>query len=301
MLLFATDTMAQSCTAIETFRARGGVLGAISSPGNYCLQSKLEQPVQLDIHAMTIKTTAGAALLTLHCTQNASCRQMSYVDLASIDLRGRTLETKSQNMIGIATRSWRGGVAIRNGTLRIPGNRETNIGIDLRSDLEPLVLADGTRCSLLDLPCGSLPHAAENGKPPAYKLTRYLIDTVNVHAGVQGIRLIGHGNTVRNSVIEVDGWSGLALYGKQSVIEGNTIIIHAKGDAPPFVAAITLRDAEGSVLRNNRIIFKGGWLRKAPPAIRLIDSSGIQLEGNTFEGFNEFVERAGESTYQISK
>lgn len=301
LLIPATQAMAQSCTAVETYRVRGGVLGAVSSPGSYCLESDLEQPVQFDIHAMTKKSTAGSVLLTVRCTGSAACRQMSGADLAKIDLQGRTLQPESQDMVGIATRSWRGSVAIQNGTLRLPGSRDNNIGIDLYSDLQPLVLADGTRCSLLDLPCGSLPRPAGNSIPPAYKASRYLVDRVNVHAGTQGIRLIGHGSTVRNSVIEVDGWRGLTLYGGQGVIEGNTIIVHAKGDVPPFAAAITLRDAEGSVLRNNRIIFKGTWLRKAPSAIRLVDSSGVKLEGNTFEGFDELVQQAGESNYRMSK
>jgi hypothetical protein len=291
------SAMAQSCRPVDIVHARGGVLGSIRSPGDYCLQTDLTQPQQFDIHAMSFKTTAGASLLSIRCTGDAACREVSYRDVADVDLSGHTLDSGSSDMVGIAGSAWRGGVAIRNGTIRVPGSRDTNFGIDLQSDLAPLVRPDGTRCSILEQTCSTSPNGAGKSAAPAYQTTRYLIDKVEVHAGVQGIRLIGNGNTVRNSVIEVDGWNGLALFGKQSVVENNTIIIHAKGDALPSAAAIQLRDAHGSVLRNNRFVFKG-WFRKPPPAIRLIDSTDVQLEGNTFEGFDERVEQVGTSTYR---
>jgi hypothetical protein len=293
-----TGAIAQACHPVDMVRARGGVLGSVRSPGNYCLQTDLTQPNQFDIHAMTFKTTAGASLLSIRCTGNASCRQLTYRDVADIDLSGHTLDAESKDMVGIAGHAWRGGVTIHNGAIRVPGSRDTNIGIDLQSDLDPLTRPDGTRCAIVEQACGA---SANGNAAPAYQTTRYLIDKVEVHAGVQGIRMIGNGNTVRNSVIEVDGWSGLALFGKQSLVENNTIILHAKGDALPSAAAIQLRDAEGSILRNNRIVFKGGRLDKAPPAIRLIDSSDVQLEGNTFEGFDGRIEQVGTSSYRINR
>lgn len=301
LLLPVNDAMSQACTAVDTFRARGGVLAVIRNPGNYCLHSNLEQPVKFDIHAMTTKSTGGAPLLEIRCAGgNASCRKLSHTDLVNIDLQSHTLEAESKDMVGISGRGWRGGVVIRNGTVRVPGSRGTNFGIDLRGDVEPLVLLNGTRCSLLDQPCGGTPRPKGSDKPPTYQVAGYLIEKVNVHAGTQGVRLIGHGNVVRSSVIEVDGWNGIALYGKQALVEGNTIIVHAKREKPRFAAAITLRDAEGSVLRNNRFIFKGRS-GQAPPAIRLIDSANVRLEGNTFEGFIQVVEQTGKSSYNEKK
>lgn len=152
-------------------------------------------------------------------------------------------------------------------------------------------------CTSVEAHCAD--QLSTNEHVPPYEPTGHVIEKVDVRAGWLGVQMVGIGNTLRDSVIEVDSRGAIALFGPGSKIENNTIIVHGKNDATPDDGAIVLWDANGAVIRNNRIIFKG-WFKKAPPAIRLIDSTDVQLEGNTFEGFDQRVEQIGTSSYHIN-
>nr|WP_255407841.1 right-handed parallel beta-helix repeat-containing protein [Collimonas sp. PA-H2] len=124
-----------------------------------------------------------------------------------------------------------------------------------------------------------------------------MVEHMTIHAGWRGVVMGGGGNVLRDSTIDVDGHTAVYMYGPGSIIENNTIIIHRNGDAKPFDAAIKLRDAHGAVVRNNRIIYKGGWLGKAPAAVNLLDSTDVLIEGNTVENFDKLVRINGDSKY----
>ncbi|WP_369827846.1 right-handed parallel beta-helix repeat-containing protein [Collimonas sp. PA-H2] len=134
-------------------------------------------------------------------------------------------------------------------------------------------------------------------KAPGYQPTGNLVEHMTIHAGWRGVVMGGGGNVLRDSTIDVDGHTAVYMYGPGSIIENNTIIIHRNGDAKPFDAAIKLRDAHGAVVRNNRIIYKGGWLGKAPAAVNLLDSTDVLIEGNTVENFDKLVRINGDSKY----
>nr|WP_281416098.1 right-handed parallel beta-helix repeat-containing protein [Collimonas antrihumi] len=131
----------------------------------------------------------------------------------------------------------------------------------------------------------------------AYKVSNYLIDKMTVRAGWRGITMGGGNNVLRDNTIEVDGNTAIYMYGPGSVIENNTIIIHGNADATPFDAAIKLRDAQGAVVRNNRIVYKGGWLGSPRAAINLLDSADVLIEGNTVEKFDKLIQVNGDSRY----
>lgn len=162
-----------------------------------------------------------------------------------------------------------------------------------------------------------------------YKNTRVTADHLTIHAGYRGVVMGGGNNTIRNSIIEVDSHTAIFMYGPQPIIENNTIIIHRngavgtyqkggkkiKGDIASGImiggdiidsvktneldGAIKLRDAQGGIIRNNRIIYKGGFFSfgKAPVAINLLDSKDVLIENNTIEGFKALVRKNGDTTF----
>ena len=101
--------------------------------------------------------------------------------------------------------------------------------------------------------------------------------------------MAGSDNVVRNNTIVVDGRTAVYLYGPRSLVEGNTFIVHMDPrDKAPLPAILKLRDADGSIIRNNRFIVKrSGLFRKKeeePQAgINLLESKGVVIEGNVFE------------------
>ena len=115
--------------------------------------------------------------------------------------------------------------------------------------------------------------------------------------------MVGAGNVLRNSTIEVDSDTAVYLYGPGSVVEGNTFIIHSSKQYPypaKLPAALKLRDADGAVIRNNRFVVKGGlfgiFSGKADVAINLIESRDVLIENNVIEGANGLVRTDAAST-----
>ena len=134
-----------------------------------------------------------------------------------------------------------------------------------------------------------------------YPNTQHVIENMSIHAGGRAIIIAGAGNTIRNSVLEVDGDTSVLSYGPDTIIEGNTFIIHLdkknpKGELP---AALKLRHANRAIVRNNKFIVKKGLFNssKAEFAINLSDSNGVIIEGNTIEGFENLVRENGDTSY----
>ena len=247
---------------------------------------------------MRYKTFKGAGLLSIINLAVGMPRTSGNTLGLDLDLQNHTLEASPKNMIGVRDNVQSERVYLHNGSIIVPGAVEPNIGIDLQALQSPRTTYSRLNCARQDSNCGN-PSMA-NGKVPPYRATGHIVEKVNVRAGWLGVQMAGIGNTIRNSVIEVDSRSAIALFGPGSVIENNTIIVHGKGEATPDDGAVTLWDGKGSIIRNNHFVFEG-WLRKPPPAIRLIDSTDVLLEGNTFEGFDERLEQAGTSSYRISR
>lgn len=155
---------------------------------------------------------------------------------------------------------------------------------------------------------GFLPKLHRQTPPPKYQDAHITIDNMNIFATYRGVQLADNHNTIRNSTIEVDDNTAIYLMGQYPVIENNNIIIHSNknGDSETQKkyniqikdGAIKLRDAKGGIIRNNRIIYKGGLFSgKAPVAINLLDSKDVLIEGNTIEGFESLVRENGDTSY----
>jgi nitrous oxidase accessory protein NosD len=124
---------------------------------------------------------------------------------------------------------------------------------------------------------------------------------MTIHAGGRAIIIAGAGNTIRNSVLEVDGDTSVLSYGPDTIIEGNTFIIHLdkknpKGELP---AALKLRHANRAIVRNNKFIVKKGLFNSSTAefAINLSDSKDVLIEGNTIEGFDKLVRKNGDTNF----
>ncbi len=121
--------------------------------------------------------------------------------------------------------------------------------------------------------------------PPTF----YTAENLQIKSGGRAIIMAGSDNVVRNNTIEVDGRTAVYLYGPRSLVEGNTFIVHMDPrDKAPLPAILKLRDADGSIIRNNRFIVKrSGLFRKKeeePQAgINLLESRDVVIEGNVFE------------------
>lgn len=134
--------------------------------------------------------------------------------------------------------------------------------------------------------------------PPTF----YTAENLQIKSGGRAIIMAGSDNVVRNNTIEVDGRTAVYLYGPRSLVEGNTFIVHMDPrDKAPLPAILKLRDADGSIIRNNRFIVKrSGLFRKKeeePQAgINLLESKGVVIEGNVFEQIAVPVRKDAAST-----
>jgi hypothetical protein len=164
-------------------------------------------------------------------------------------------------------------------------------------------------CDARDWQCEDLSYLDGLEKAPLqYQDANITIDNMNIFATYRGVQLADNHNTIRNSTIEVDDNTAIYLMGQYPVIENNTIIIHSNKNNDTETqkkyniqikdGAIKLRDAKGGIIRNNRIIYKGGLFSgKAPVAINLLDSKGVLIEGNTVEGFEKLLRENGDTSF----
>jgi parallel beta helix pectate lyase-like protein len=222
-----------------------------------------------------------------------------------LDLQGYTLKSSADSAVGVRQyTSIKNGI-IKNGIVGIEGGTGGYIGIKKN----PWGDDGGDVCRISYPDCEDLSYLESIDKqPPKYTDLNVQIDTLKVEAKFRGIVLGGGNNTIRNSTIEVDGHTAIFNYGPNPIIENNTIIIYGKGrtnlrtsdDAVELMkGAIKLRDAKGGIIRNNKIIYKGGFLGfgKAPVAINLLDSKDVIIEGNTIEGFESLVRENGDTSF----
>lgn len=107
--------------------------------------------------------------------------------------------------------------------------------------------------------------------------------------------LVGRNNIIRHCRIEVDGHQAVALFGANTQLIDNEIIVKRRLSPPKTYnsmpelgtyyseyAAIWIRDAPGAIIRGNKITIEG--LFNAKEAILLINSPGVALENNDITG-----------------
>ena len=279
----------------------------VDMPGYYCLGEDIVQSPIFDIHAFSFKQPSSPLLgigynprgqhrnqVTRQWEPN---RPLTDNDVFDVDLQGHTLKGKADNLFGVLASGK--NIRVHHGFIDVPGNEDGNVGFRLTSNVgEIRVPTQKFRASILIQREFQDIAAAEiiDGKPPTYTPSNTLVEHLTIKAGWRGVEMGGAHNILRHNTIEVDGHTAVFMAGPGSVIEDNTIIIHGKGDASPFDAPIKLRDAHGTIVRNNRIVYRG-WFSKAPAAINLLDSTDVVIENNVVEGFKTLTRCKGECTF----
>lgn len=276
----------------------------IKSEGKYCISEdiKVNEISQLVLSEGGFRYRTSTAVAT-------------HVPNISIDLKQHSLISQSSNSKGAQ------GVAIgesrtslKNGIMRVIGKQ--GVGAIHRASSSKYIYLPSIvtylkrdSCDARDSHCEDLSYLDGLEKNPLqYQDANITIDNMNIFATYRGVQLADNHNTIRNSTIEVDDNTAIYLMGQYPVIENNTIIIHSNknGDTETQKkyniqikdGAIKLRDAKGGIIRNNRIIYKGGLFSgKAPVAINLLDSKDVLIEGNTIEGFENLVRENGDTSY----
>jgi hypothetical protein len=101
------------------------------------------------------------------------------------------------------------------------------------------------------------------------------------NAGGGAINVQGRGTVIRNCIIETDDGNAVWIFGPNAIIENNTIIVHGRNRLREADAAIRLIQADGAVVRNNKIIIRDSANRRG---ISTFDTGPITVENNTFYG-----------------
>lgn len=187
-------------------------------------------------------------------------------------------------------------IEVRNGTISNPGK------LGLGVTMAPYKVPELQDSSFDDVPPAIYHAKTADVDPPLdpwnyLPATNYTLDHLNIQAGGRAVIMAGTGNVVRNCTIDVDSATAILSYGPNALIEGNTIVVHqAQGDPTSTTAALKLRDADGTIIRNNKIVVKGGVFSKAKVAINLLASHGVVIENNVIEGAEALVRKDADST-----
>lgn len=307
MVFVCVPSWGGQCKSIPQLGNSSDKTGYVESSGAYCLTYDIVQDRVFDIHAGSFKAPMSALLVIQYEDRYFDNDKKKYVPNLpggenlgfDIDLMGHLLTSSDTAAVGIRARGGIRNISIRNGRIEL-SNAKRSLGIGLENgDGQLLIRSVGgfsREENIGEIKNEDIPVSETIDKKQAsYQDAKNIVDNVKISATKRGVVMGGGKNILRYSTIQVDGNSAVFLYGPGTIIENNTIIISGNGDLKPFDAAIKLRDAKGSIVRNNRIIYKGAWFTKAPAAINLHDSSDVVIEGNTVENFKALVRIVGDS------
>ncbi|MFZ6863882.1 right-handed parallel beta-helix repeat-containing protein [Undibacterium sp. Ji67W] len=315
LFLISTESnlsIANDCISIQHENNPHWMTVYIQSSGSYCLNFDLVQQQVFDIHSMNYRRPSEA-LLEISDSKPSSHKLSNKAifsdnpmeeNIFDIDMKNHILKSDIEDSTGLRSLGGIRHVFVRNGSIIVPGAKEATAVSLENGDGEIRVTSLPSYANIRrvgypdyeDLPASE----TLDKKAPTYQATNNLVDKMAIKAGWRGVIMGGAGNIIRNSTIDVDGHTAIYMYGPGSIIENNTIIIHGQGEAKAYDAAIKLRDADGAVVRNNKIIYKGFWFGKAPAAINLLDSSDVNISENIVENFKQLVRSNGESHFTES-
>lgn len=248
----------------------------ITSRGSFCLKDNVVQ-------RLLYRTNSRLLARSNHGDQIVS---MSADDI-KLDLNGRSIENhwypdgfpliKFYREEDVQFPDGAGFVrtTVRNGVMLSDG--ESGVGIDFRSF--EYQIGDGGVA--IKIPVGETPKSY-------FRDTSHLIELLTLNAGLAGILIEGKNNTIRNNRIVVSGDRAIVATGPNLVLEGNVIEVrgsltdHAKvyGHSLP----VQLIQADGAIVRNNRIRFIGSASDHRPEAaFDVIESRDVLFENNTIE------------------
>jgi hypothetical protein len=283
---------ASACTALRISLEKGNeTAGAIVRPGRYCLRRDTKQITfyggELFYEA---RVAAAVALIYIRDTSDVH-----------IDLMGHTMETTSRGAVTLVENdpsgAQSGGIdyTIRNG--RLLATRFASHAI-----------------ALMPFAGYDINDKRRKGLPlPPYPVTNYVVEQMEIRGSGRGVKLIGANNRLKRNVIEVHEGTAVEIDGPGAIVEDNTFIVHLgprhdrtaksgpKDIEVPFEGILRLRDGDGAVIRNNRFIVKSNWLSRkhAPFAVKLVNSKGVTLEGNTLEHVGELVVGDEHSSHEV--
>ncbi|MYN08010.1 right-handed parallel beta-helix repeat-containing protein ['Massilia aquatica' Lu et al. 2020] len=277
----ASAAGAQDCRPIlrDDTGSASGV--SVVFAGKHCLQHDFRVGREFDLHSAAFK---GPSTRSLIAVTPRTGWKYSPDGPFELDMQGHHARADVAGMDGVRGIGPGRNVIVRNGTLTVAGQGSTGVRLLLRSRAQTAGMRSPIESEYEDV---SMPEAADTGQ------ANFLLSRLNIRAGGRGVIMSGAGNSIRDSTIEVDGGNAIFLHGRGSVIENNTIIVHARA-AGPNDAVIKLRDADGAVIRNNRIIYKGD--SRAATAINLLGSNNVRVENNIVEGIDEVVRQTGKTS-----
>jgi hypothetical protein len=247
---------------------RGGfhpIVEYVSGSGNHCVihdfvQRKLRDFINGRVRGSPTDEAGQGSVISF------SEDSHSNIDLRKHLISGRPFE--NTRGIGMDSKSPT-HLAVHNGVIETPG--PLGIGIDLAPYIEGrqrLQELTEDRPAIKEVGYSRTFAGIWDYTPPTF----YTAENLQIKSGGRAIIMAGSDNVVRNNTVEV-----------------NTFIVHMDPrDKAPLPAILKLRDADGSIIRNNRFIVKrGGLFRKKeeePQAgINLLESKDVVIEGNVFE------------------
>lgn len=282
-----TDPLPIACKAVRYRGLRFPIAESIRGSGNHCVIHDFVQRKSRDLisgrqRGSPIDAAGNGRILSFFESNNVDLNLRRHL------ISGRPFE----NARGIGTSGTNlSNLRVHNGRIETPGP----LGIAIE-------MAEGDsnirkRLELLEEDYPIIKKTDWNSEIKGFNTvswdyiqpTFYTAENLQIQSGGRAIIMAGSDNVVRNNTIEVDGRTAVYLYGPRSLVEGNTFIVHMDPrDKAPLPAILKLRDADGSIIRNNRFIVKrGGLFRKTdaePQAgINLLESRDVLIEGNVFE------------------
>lgn len=266
----------------------------LTTPGRYCLAEDVRQEKLLDYRGRELAARGGDAIVLVGADDVTL--DLAQHTVANGRVPGYTLVRQDRHIPGRSQSHWFTGTVVRNGRLLSPGS--TGIGIRLvsaqrygpRGFGEPAVGAPGQALEQL------------------FADTRHRLEQLDIAAGHRAVLMDGRGNVIRDSRIVVDGYTAIVAQGPGTVIEDNLIEVRAdlsgltgeeRGDEAARPFAIRLIQADGAVVRNNRIRMLGSGVPLAA-AIELVASRGVTVTGNQMEGFLAAVRGDSASGHEAS-
>lgn len=253
---------------------------ALSGPAGFCLEQDVVRNAKL---ASLLGEPGGSGPLVTLYNSNI------VLDLNGHALRSDRASTAIYGEVGgHINQAQQLNLTFRNGTIAVGGDGISLIGWQYSAD------SHNYRPGPLQIDMATEwygPNFREFGD------TNILLENLTIKSGGLAAYLVGRNNTIRHCHIEVDGHEAVALFGANTQLIDNEIIVKRIRSAPkteqpearlnigsyyPEYAAIWIRDAPGTVIRGNKITIEG--LFNASEAILLINSPGVVIENNEVTG-----------------
>ena len=131
-----------------------------------------------------------------------------------------------------------------------------------------------------------------------YPVRNLRLEGLKIRSSMPAVVLQGASSVIRDSVIETDSGTALQIHGPNALIENNTIIVHCRKSSPEdrdrsqclsADAPIRLVNADGAVIRNNRIVLLGSAPKRV---ISVFQTGAFVFEGNVISGLDDLAQIA---------